>query len=179
MKGALIVIDMQNDFMPGGALAISNADRIIPLINQLMEKFEHVIATMDWHPADHVSFATWPQHCLEESEGVSLVKELHQEQIEKIFRKGMDPMVDSYSAFFDTNLADYLKKKKIQDLYFVGVATDFCVFHSLLDALELGFSATLVLDACMPIDSEGGEKAVAEMREKGARIWLSKQLFDG
>jgi nicotinamidase/pyrazinamidase len=147
---------MQNDFMPRGALPVPNGDAIIPLINQLIDKFPHVIATQDWHPLDHVSFAAnhpgkkpgefievkgikqilWPTHCVMHTKGAELVPSLKKEKIASIFYKGSDKWVDSYSAFFDnarlrkTGLEDYLKKRGINELYIVGVATDYCVLYS-------------------------------------------------
>lgn len=177
-KQVLILTDLQNDFMPGGALGISGGNRIIPVINRLIPCFEHVIATLDWHPPHHISFASakgkWPDHCIQNSWGASLVGTLLQERIEAVFHKGVDPDVDSYSVFFDdrrrrsTGLADYLHEKKLKELYFCGLATDYCVLYSVLDALELGFSVFVIRDACCAIKDEGG--ALERMARHGAKI---------
>lgn len=197
---ALIIIDMQNDFMPWGSLAVPDADKIIKTIKTLMEKFEHIYATKDWHPPDHVSFALnharspgeeielkdstqklWPEHCVIDSLGAEIVSPIDQKKIEKVFTKGSDPLIDSYSAFFDnarkkkTGLASYLKKKNISKLYFVGVATDYCVKFSVLDALDLGFNVYLIQDACQSISKDPIE-AIAEMRQKGAHIIASSDI---
>lgn len=200
---ALIITDVQNDFMPGGALGVAYGDEIIPIINRLIPQFECVVATQDWHPPDHVSFAPthrrkvgeviqssgieqilWPIHCVQNTRGADFVKALHRDRIEAVFHKGVDPKVDSYSTFFDnarhrsTGLSDYLKKKKISDLYFVGLATDYCILYSVLDALELGFQATAIRDACRAINLHPNdeEKALKKMTQKGARILRSSDL---
>jgi nicotinamidase/pyrazinamidase len=200
----LIVTDIQNDFMPGGALGVPGADQLIPLINTLMPKFSHVIATLDWHPPHHVSFASthrkkigeeivvgktrqilWPDHCLQNSHGAALAPGLRQDLIEKEFHKGVDPKIDSYSVFFDsarhrsTGLHDYLQEKKISELYFVGVALEYCVFYSVMDALEMGYSVTVIDDACRAINlhANDGEKALQAMQKKGARVQHSSQFL--
>lgn len=201
---ALIITDVQNDFLPGGALGIPGADAIVPIINRLMPSFSHVFATQDWHPPHHVSFAEthrkkpgemihigsveqilWPVHCVQNTWGAALSDELDQSRIEACFHKGVDPLVDSYSTFFDghrkrsTGLAQKLADLKIQELAFVGLATDYCVLYSVLDALELGFQVTLIRDACRAIDLYPGDEAAAieKMRQKGAKIFHSKALF--
>lgn len=194
----LLIIDMQNDFMPGGALAVPKADLAIPVINKLMPKFSLVVATQDWHPKDHMSFAgnhpgkkpgdvvdlngvrqiLWPAHCVQNSKGAELVANLKKEKIAHIVQKGTDKWIDSYSAFFDnarkrsTGLYDYLKKQNVREIFLCGVATDYCVLFSVLDALELGFSVTVIADACYGIDLHKGdvEAAFARMAEKGATI---------
>lgn len=195
---ALVIIDMQNDFMPGGPLATKDADKLVPLINELMDHFSLVVATKDWHPKNHGSFAEnhsgkkvgdiiklggveqilWPVHCVEDTSGAEFVKGLNEEKIEKIFYKGTDPFIDSYSAFFDnarkreTGLGDYLRSHDVDDVTFVGVATDYCVLYSVLDALDLGFKVTVVQDGCKAINlKEGDEKdALNKMRKRGALI---------
>jgi nicotinamidase/pyrazinamidase len=155
--------------MPGGTLGVPGADQIVPLINQLMPYFEHVLATQDWHPADHVSFKNlWPVHCVEQTLGAELVKELKKERIERYFRKGTELHRDSYSAFGGTDLEAYLRDHHLSDLYFVGVATDFCVFHSAADALNCHFKVTVIRDACRGIEKE--EEALATLQSKGAQI---------
>jgi len=187
--------------MPGGALGIAGANAIIPIINALIPKFDVVLATQDWHPPHHISFASthhkkvgevirignleqilWPDHCIQNTRGADFATGLHRERIEAIFHKGTDPKVDSYSTFFDnarkrhTGLADHLRKRQLKDLYFVGLATDYCVLYSVLDALELGFNVWVIRDGCRPIDLKPGdeERALEKMRAKGAQIiWSS------
>ena len=177
----LIIVDVQHDFLPGGALGIPGSDAIIPVINRILPKFEHVFATQDWHPPKHVSFASlWPEHCIQNSYGAELSVALHQDQIEEVFQKGTDLNIDSYSAFFDnerkrsTGLADVLRKKHLKELYFVGLATDYCVLYSVLDAIQLGFQTWVIKDACRGIGDE--EKALRTMQSKGARIILSTHI---
>lgn len=190
---ALLIIDVQNDFLSGGALAIPRADEVIPVINELMPQFDVILATQDWHPPNHVSFAAthqksvgetlqiegveqvlWPVHCVQNTKGADFPKTLHTDSIDEVFRKGTDPKIDSYSAFFDnarrrsTGLAAYLQKCRISQLFFTGLATDYCVLYSVLDALSLGFSATVFRKACRAIRDE--EKAFNQMRHKGVVI---------
>ncbi|OGN63668.1 MAG: hypothetical protein A3E80_02765 [Chlamydiae bacterium RIFCSPHIGHO2_12_FULL_49_9] len=182
---ALLIIDMQRDFMPNGALAVPKADRLIPIINEIMIQFDCVIATQDWHPKNHASFISmggkWPAHCIQNTEGAAFAKGLKTEKFTCTIHKGTDPKVESYSAFFDekkthsTGLEETLKKKKIDELYFVGVATDYCVLYSVLDALELGFNAFVIQDGCRAIQDEKG--AFEKMRRKGAHLILSRQFF--
>lgn len=189
--------------MPKGALGIKGADEIIPLINALVGKFDHVFAVCDWHPAVHVSFASthhkkigavlkigeieqilWPMHCVQQTRGAELADGLRREKIKEVFHKGVDPKVDSYSAFFDaakhraTGLADALKKLQLKDLYFAGVATDYGILYSVLDALQLGFKVTVIRDACRAINRQPDdeEKALSQMEAKGAKICVSKEI---
>jgi nicotinamidase/pyrazinamidase len=200
----LIITDVQRDFMPGGALGVSGANFIIATINQLIPKFDHVVAVRDWHPSGHVSFASthgkrvgetiriggieqilWPDHCIQDSRGAQLADGLQTERIEAVFDKGADPLIDSYSSFFDmsrhrsTGLADFLKDHKLKDLYFVGVATDYCILYSVLDALDLGFKVTVILDACRAINRRLGDetKAVEAMKAKGAKMAASEKFL--
>lgn len=202
---ALIVTDVQHDFMPDGALGVPGADEIIPIINRLMPCFDFVFATQDWHPLHHVSFAEthhkkpkeviqigsleqilWPVHCVQNTWGAALAEGLDRKRIQACFHKGVDPQVDSYSTFFDghrkraTGLAERLRELSIQELAFVGLATDYCVLYSVLDALELGFRATLIQDACRAINlhPEDEKRAIEKMRQKGAKIALSKDFLD-
>ncbi len=203
---ALVIIDMQNDFMPGGALGVPGADELFPLINWLMPKFPLVLATQDWHPPDHVSFAEnhpgkkpgdvvlvrgtpqilWPVHCVCHTSGAELVSGLNRELIKDVFFKGSDPEIDSYSAFFDneqrksTGLADYLHSQQVTHIFLVGVATDYCVLYSALDALSLGFAVTVIRDACRGIDLKEGDvdRSLALMQEKGAQIISSRSLCE-
>lgn len=201
---ALIVVDMQNDFMPGGALGVPDGFKIIPIINELMKKFPIVVVTQDWHPHDHVSFITshpgkkigdtvivngipqivWPVHCVRNTKGAELVEGLNKAPIESNFYKGTDKMIDSYSAFFDnarrksTGLADYLQSRKINDISIVGVATDYCVLYSTIDALDLGFTVTVIEDGCKGINLSPNDvrDALSTMREKGAKIVTSNSI---
>lgn len=201
---ALIIVDIQNDFLPGGSLAVSEGDQVIPVINSLQEKFDLVVATQDFHPPNHESFAQthgkkvgeivelaglkqilWPSHCVEGSTGAQFAPELKTDIIAKIFHKGRDKDVDSYSAFFDnaklcsTGLSDYLKNQDITDVYIVGLATDYCVKFSVLDAIDLGFKTFVVVDACRPVEIAEGDckKALDEMKAKGATIIKSALLI--
>ncbi len=192
---ALLLIDVQNDFMPGGALAVPEGDQIVPIINKIQHKFDLVLATQDWHPAGHASFASthgkdlyeiidlngidqvmWPDHCVQGTKGADFHAELKLDKIEAIFRKGTNPEIDSYSGFYDnahlksTGLSGYLKEKGVTELYFAGLAGDFCVAFSVKDALAEGFTSFLIEDATRAIDAEGFEKAKAEIVEKGGKI---------
>jgi len=194
---ALIIIDVQNDFCPGGALAVDEGDKVVPVINRLMDEFDHVIMTQDWHPADHSSFASqhagkapfediempygtqrlWPDHCVQGSPGADFHPELDWTRAEMVIRKGFRKAIDSYSAFFEndhrtpTGLSGYLRERGLDDLTFVGLATDFCVAYSALDAVVEGFSARVVLAGCRGIDMDGSVAAmVARMREAGVMI---------
>ena len=194
---ALIVVDLQNDFCPGGALAVPDGHLIVPLVNGLIERFDHVILTQDWHPGDHHSFASshegkapfesttlhygeqtlWPDHCVQETEGAGFHEDLMWGKAELIIRKGFRRHIDSYSAFFEndrttpTGLNGYLKERGLNDLTFVGLATDFCVGFSALDAARLGFKATVRTDACRAIDLNGSlAEAERQMREAGVKL---------
>lgn len=204
VKRALILIDLQNDFMPGGSLAVPQGDEIIELANSLQSLFDVVIATQDWHPEDHGSFAAhhpghkpgdsvglkgisqilWPTHCVQESKGAEFAPGLEISRITKIFHKGTDPTIDSYSAFFDnahlrsTGLAHYLKDQGVEEVYLMGVATDYCVKYTALDACHLGFKVYVIEDACRGINLKSGdiEKAFAEMQKAGAVILQSREI---
>ena len=187
MSNALIVIDVQNDFCPGGALAVPEGDAVVPVINAMMDQFESVILTQDWHPAGHSSFASshpgkapyeltemfygtqvlWPDHCVQGSAGAAFHADLRTDA-DLILRKGFRPAIDSYSAFFEndrrtpTGLEGYLRSRGITDLTLVGLATDFCVHYSAVDAARLGFGATVALGACRGIDLDGSMVAASE-----------------
>jgi nicotinamidase/pyrazinamidase len=194
---ALIVIDVQNDFCPGGALAVPEGDQIIPGINALMAEFAAVILTQDWHPADHLSFASqhrgrapmeltqmpygpqvlWPDHCVQASRGAEFHPALNTTRADLILRKGFRRQIDSYSAFFEndrvtpTGLEGYLKTRGITTLTLVGLATDFCVHFSAVDAARLGFSVSLRTDLCRAIDLDGSLEAARDgMRQAGVRL---------
>ena len=199
---ALLLIDIQNDFLPGGRLAVSAGDEIIPLVNALQPQFDLVVATQDWHPAGHQSFASshpgraqfeqldlhglpqvlWPDHCTQGGDGAALAPALRTERIEAIFRKGMNPEIDSYSAFFDnghrksTGLADYLHGRGVTEVFVAGLAADYCVYYSALDALAAGFATTVVTDATRAISAAGWGAAQAELRAKGGRLATSAEL---
>lgn len=203
---ALILVDLQNDFLPGGSLAVEHGDEVIPVINKVLEKhpFDVIVATKDWHPKDHDSFASvhkkkpgeridldgieqilWPVHCVQETPGAEFSPHLHTEKIEKVFFKGTDKKIDSYSTFFDnghrkkTGLEEYLRKRHVEDIYIAGLATDYCVKYSVLDALELGFNTFVIEDACRGVNlhKDDAKKALEFMREAGAQIVNSKDLF--
>jgi len=199
----LIIIDVQNDFIPGGSLAVAEGDEIVETINLLQEKFELIIATQDWHPESHSSFAAnhlgkeefetielrgeeqvlWPVHCVQNTQGAKFSSLLNTSKIEAIFRKGMNPELDSYSGFYDnaheksTGLAGYLKEKKAEDLYFCGLAADYCVYFSIMDALNIGFNATLIEDATKAIDPSRFKDLKQTILRKGGKIVQSKDLL--
>jgi nicotinamidase/pyrazinamidase len=192
---ALIVTDIQDDFLPGGALAVSQGDEVIPIANRLQPKFDLVVATQDWHPADHGSFASnhagkrvgetidlnglpqilWPVHCVQGTRGAKFSEELSTSRIQRIFQKGLDAGIDSYSAFFDnarrkdTGLGGYLWREGVEQVYVLGLTTDYCVKFTALDAVSLGFDAYVILDGCRGVNLRPGDvdRAVAEMRQSG------------
>lgn len=194
---ALIVIDVQNDFCPGGALAVPEGDLIVPGINALMAEAEAVVLTQDWHPADHASFASqhdghdpygliempygpqvlWPDHCVIGSEGAAFHAGLNTDRADMVIRKGFRRAIDSYSAFFEndhttpTGLEGYLRTRGITTLTLVGLATDFCVAYSAIDAAKLGFDVTVKLDLCRAIDLNGSwEAAKRDMEQAGVAL---------
>ncbi len=200
---ALIVTDIQNDFLPGGALEVPEGDQIIPLVNQLQEKFPLVVATQDWHPANHGSFASvhpgkkpfdyidlygieqilWPDHCVQETKGAEFADALSMNAIETIFRKALDPNIDSYSTFFDnghkksTGLSGYLQEKGVKQVYLAGLAGDVCVAFSALDALGEGFETYLIEDATRPIIKDDFATMKAKITEKGGHIIQSSAIL--
>ena len=201
---ALIVVDVQNDFLPGGALPVPNGDEVIAVINKLQPRFELIVATQDWHPADHGSFAAnhpgkqpgdrimldgieqilWPVHCVQKTRGAEFAPSLDISRLVRVFQKGTDPRIDSYSALFDnahrraTGLGDYLKQREVTDVYLCGLALDYCVKYSALDAIQLGFNAHVIADACRGIDLTPGDVdlAIKEMTASGAVVLESHQL---
>jgi nicotinamidase/pyrazinamidase len=205
-KRALILVDIQPDFMPGGALAVPEGDAILPAVRSLIDRHDLVIATQDWHPREHGSFAAnhagrspgevidlhglaqvlWPVHCVQDSPGAALSEGLadKRERIARVFRKGTDPSVDSYSGFFDngrrktTGMGEWLETQGVDAVTVVGLATDYCVKFTALDAIELGFATTVVADACRAVNlSEGdGERALAEIRAAGGRVVVSEEV---
>ncbi|KTD08138.1 bifunctional nicotinamidase/pyrazinamidase [Legionella jamestowniensis] len=199
----LIILDVQNDFLPGGSLAVPNSEPIIPVINQLLPRFELVVATQDWHPANHKSFASnhigkepfekiklrgreqtlWPNHCVQGTSGAEFHPQLETHPIEAIFRKGTAPDIDSYSGFYDndhnksTGLSGYLKDKGADDLYFCGLCADICVYFSIKDALAEGFQCSLIEDATAPLNHAVFEKIREELISNGVRLIRSDQLI--
>lgn len=197
-KTALIIVDIQNDFLPKGALGVHDADEILPLINRLVKlPFDVRVASQDWHPPNHCSFAStwhknvgehkklgtvdqtlWPDHCIQNTLGAAFSKELDISHFEHFVHKGVDPSIDSYSTFFDnararsTGLETYLKDKGVYDLYIAGLTTEYCILYSVLDALELGFRPHVVIDACRGIDLVKGDvqSAIDIMKEKGIEL---------
>jgi len=196
-NAALIVIDLQNDFCPGGALAVAGGDEIVPLVNRLIASFEHVILTQDWHPAGHSSFASshagqapfssiqipygaqtlWPDHCVQGTHGAEFHRDLALAKAELIIRKGFRKAIDSYSAFYEndrktpTGLAGYLRERGLTKLALVGLATDYCVAYSALDGARLGFDTTVLADACRAIDLNGSlAQAKRQMQLAGVHL---------
>ena len=176
-NSALLLIDLQNDFCAGGSLAVPEGDAVIAVANQCMPYFEKVIATQDWHPENHSSFvSTWPVHCVQKSKGAELHSALDQSRIKKIIQKGIDPAIDSYSAFYDNNhdkstgITDYLRAQGITTLYVMGLATEYCVKFSCLDAVNDGFTVYLIEEGCRGIHLQNVEKALKEMQEHGVRL---------
>jgi nicotinamidase/pyrazinamidase len=200
----LIIVDIQNDFLPGGALAVIEGDEVIPVINALAPQFELVVATQDWHPRNHGSFAAnyagckpgemitlagqpqvlWPVHCVQGTEGAEISSLLDKSHIKAIFQKGVDPDIDSYSAIFDngrrrsTGLSEYLAKQEVKEIFIAGLALDYCVKFTALDAVSLGFSTWVIRDACRAVnlDPNDGERAVAEMKAAGVQIVGSAEI---
>ncbi|MDP1574080.1 MAG: nicotinamidase [Coxiellaceae bacterium] len=174
---ALLLIDLQNDFCSGGSLAVPDADAVIPIANKLMPQFKMVIASQDWHPPNHDSFLSlWSVHCVQNTWGAAFHPSLNTALITKIIQKGMDKTIDSYSAFYDndhqksTGLTDYLRKNNITTLVVMGLATDYCVKYSCLDAIKDGFSVQLVLSGCRGIEKHGIESALKEMQDRGVLV---------
>ena len=194
---AIVVIDVQNDFCPGGALAVERGDEVVPEINRIVRNYPVRVFTQDWHPTGHSSFATahpgaapfdaidmpygpqvlWPKHCVQGTDGADFHEDLHVETAQLILRKGFRSEVDSYSAFFEndrttaTGLEGYLRTRGVEKVTFVGLATDYCVAWSALDAARLGFSVKVRLDACRAIDLDGSlARALAEMTAAGVQI---------
>ena len=199
----LIIIDVQNDFMPGGSLEVPHGNMIVPVINEVQSYFDLVVATQDWHPKNHKSFASnhygkksfdkmvlngvlqtlWPDHCTQGSYGAELHRDIESNRIAAIFRKGMDPEVDSYSGFYDNNhqlstgLAGYLKEKGASEIYFCGLAADICVYYTILDSIHEGFSATLIEDASQPLYVEKFDDIICDIAKLGVHIVKSNEFY--
>lgn len=201
---ALIIVDVQNDFCPGGALTVAGGDLVVPVINSILPRFDAVVATQDWHPLDHASFAAnhpgtqvgqvvelnglaqvmWPAHCVQNTFGAQLRSDLDTSGLDGVFQKGTDPLVDSYSGFFDngrkhaTGLGDFLKARGVTQVFVCGLATDYCVRWTALDALSLGFGTTVIADACRGVELQVGDcaRALDEVRAHGGQIIVSGEL---
>ncbi len=195
---ALILVDLQNDFVAPGALPVPDGASVVDVANRIMSNFENVIATQDWHPANHQSFASqhtglkigdvfeldglaqiaWPDHCIQGTYGADFLSSLHRDQVDHVVRKGTDATIDSYSGFFDnghrheTGLRSYLHQHGIQDVFIMGLATDYCVRFTALDAIELGFQTHLILKGCRGVDLHPGDvaRAIDEMATRGVHI---------
>jgi nicotinamidase/pyrazinamidase len=198
----LLIIDAQNDFMPGGSLEVENGEAIVPVINRIQNRFDLIVCTQDWHPPNHASFASnhegkkpmdtidlggteqilWPDHCVQGSNGAKLHSDLETNYVESILRKGVDPMIDSYSGFFDnghkrsSGLGGYLREKGAEELYFCGLAADVCVYFSIKDALDENFGATLVEDATRALDDKKFDEYKKELRMKGVKFVTSDKI---
>ena len=199
---ALLLVDIQNDFIPGGSLEVPQGDQVVDIANRLQEKFDLVIATQDWHPENHISFAKnhqgkkefeeidlngikqtlWPNHCVQNTKGAEFHPNLRTEKIEAIFRKGTNPQIDSYSAFFDnahlknTGLSGYLKEKGVTKLYFMGLAGDICVYFSIKDALDFNFECVLIENGSKPLNPETFAKQKEELLSKGVEYLNSEEI---
>ncbi len=201
---ALLLIDLQNDFCPGGSLPVTGGHDIIPVINAIQPAFKLVVATKDWHPKDHASFAVnhgkqpgeviqldgldqvlWPAHCVQGSPGAEFVPGLDTKRIAKIFLKGVDQTIDSYSGFFDnghrraTGLGEYLKDQGVNGVVVVGLATDYCVKWTALDAKNLGFETAVAVDVCRGVNLRPGDvdRALDEMRDAGVKLVQSAEVL--
>lgn len=189
----LVLVDVQNDFMPGGSLEVKEGDQIVKPINKVIESYDLVVATVDWHPENHMSFASnhqdkkpfdsidfkgskqtlWPNHCVQNTEGAAFHPDLKQSCIETIFRKGTNPELDSYSGFYDnmheksTGLAGYLKEKGVSEFDVCGLAGDICVYFTIKDALDEGFKVNVIEEATKALDPDTFEKQKTELKEKG------------
>ena len=201
---ALILVDLQNDFVPGGALSVKDGDQVIPVANDMQARFELIIASRDWHPRNHGSFAAnhpgrrigetidlhglqqilWAVHCVQHTPGAEFVPTLRTDRITKTFFKGTDPDIDSYSAMFDnghrrsTGMAEYLHEQGAGDIFIMGLATDYCVRFTALDALKEGFSVHIIEDGCRGVNLQphDSERAINEMRRAGAIITTSQKV---
>lgn len=202
---ALIIVDVQNDFVPGGALAVREGDQVVPVINRLQQHFDFIVATQDWHPRDHGSFAAnhtgrqpgemidlyglrqvlWPVHCVQGSIGAEFHPDLRKSSWKAIFRKGSDKTIDSYSGFFDngrrgdTGMGAFLEAEGVNSVFVCGLATDYCVKYTALDAISLGFETVLVKDACRAVNLKQSDEssAIAEMKASGVGIQTAEEIL--
>ena len=203
---ALILVDLQNDFVPGGALAVREGDAVVPVANRVQRAFDLIVASQDWHPRDHGSFAAnhpgrkvgdvvdlngldqilWPVHCVQDTRGAELVPGLDTRRIERVFYKGIDPAIDSYSALFDnghrrsTGMGEYLRERGVREVFICGLATDYCVKFTALDARQFGFDVHVIEDASRGINLKPDDSANAlqEIRAAGGHIIRSETLED-
>ena len=201
---AIILVDIQNDFCPGGALPVKEGDAVVNVANQVMSQFELVVATQDWHPSDHKSFASqhpglnvgeqftlgdlpqiaWPDHCVQGTTGAEFHPKLDVESVHQVFQKGTDTEIDSYSGFFDnghkraTGMGDFLLDQGVQEVYVLGLATDYCVKFTALDAIDLGLKTNLIVDGCRGVDLKAGDvdAAILEMKSSGVVVMSSEEL---
>ena len=199
---ALLIIDIQNDFLPGGALAVPQGDKIIPVVNNIQDRFELVVATQDWHPANHKSFASnhkgknpfdviewkglqqtlWPNHCVQGTRGADFSDALNTNRVEAIFRKGTNAEIDSYSGFYDnghlksTGLADYLRGKKVKKIYLTGLCADICVFYTAMDGLQEGFEAYIISEGTCPLSEEEVKRTNKDFENKGGKIISASEI---
>ena len=197
MAEALLIVDFQNDFTPGGALAVEHGDEIAPAINAIADRFPFVVATRDWHPANHGSFkgvevdpekwhgidppGIWPVHCVQGTPGAELHPSLDRSKVDQVVDKAQDPYTQGYSSFHGGNLAEVLREHDVDHVYIAGLATDYCVKNTVLDAVREGFDVTVVTDAIRGIDVKPGdsERAIEEMRRAGAELVTSDELLQG
>ncbi len=202
---ALLLVDIQRDFLPGGSLSVPEGDEIIPVVNKLQDYFDIIVATQDWHPEGHGSFASghegkqqgdkveldgveqilWPDHCVQDSEGAEFAGGLKTEKVIKTIKKGIDPKIDSYSGFFDnqhrraTGLHDYLREKDVDTVCITGLAADVCVRFTALDALESGYQTFLIKDATRAVGGEEAfHKVMRELEDKGAKVVTSDEMIE-
>lgn len=201
----LVVVDVQNDFCPGGALAVNNGNKVVSKINRLMDSFKFVVATQDWHPVDHKSFASnhedkniydtveikgvqqvlWPDHCIQGSLGADFHPDLNTDAFNIIIRKGTNKNIDSYSGFYEndrktaTGLDGIMQNHGVRRVYVAGLATDYCVFYTAMDAIDLGYAAYLITDACEGVDVPDGniEAAMKKMKDAGVNFVTSDELI--
>lgn len=200
---ALIIVDIQNDFTSGGSLAVPHGEDIIEIVNNLQPRFDLVVATQDWHPQTHKSFASnhegrkpfekillqnheqvlWPDHCVQGTSGAEFNPKLNMQKVEGIFRKGMDPEIDSYSGFYDnghkknTGLAGYLRERHVKLIYICGLAGDYCVYYTAKDSIKEGFKTFLIEDATRPINDVDFEKAKSDIKNTGGEVVRSKYIL--
>jgi nicotinamidase/pyrazinamidase len=202
---ALVLVDLQNDFVPGGALAVPDGDQVVAVANRLMPHFKLVVATQDWHPRNHTSFASqhsgkkagdvikidgisqilWPDHCIQDTHGGEIVADLERENICRTFQKGTDAQLDDFSGFFDrgrrrsTGLNEFLHEQAVTTIFLMGLATEYCVKHTALDGVALGFETTVILDGCRGINlhETDAEQAIQEMRKAGVHVMKSEDRF--
>lgn len=205
-RSALVLVDIQNDFIPGGALPATDGEKVVPIANRLQSHFDVVVATQDWHPEDHLSFASnhpgkspgqmielsgldqvlWPDHCVQGSKGAEFHPDLSTDRLDQVIRKGEDPQIDSYSGFFDnghlkaTGLEKYLRSRDVEKVYVCGLATDYCVKYTALDSAGLGFDTTVITDACRGVELAPGDidRALEEMKRAGVKLTTSDELID-